>query len=47
MINYVSCNCYYIFSATVEKSPTDLYSDEYYYHPLEAQSVLFIQVISH
>lgn len=25
----------------------NLYGDEYYYHPLEAQSMLFIQVVSH
>lgn len=33
---YINWTFYYIFSVTVEKNPTNLYGDEYYYHPLEA-----------
>lgn len=31
----------------LERSPTNLYGDQYYDHPLKAQRVLFIQVIPH
>lgn len=47
-MKYIHCACYYILSVIVEKNPTtNLYGDEYYYHPLETQGMLFVQVISH